>query len=83
MCYHFIVTKINLEEKLMNKKHPNGYWVKQLTDENIEELLRKLLTTSTKKFKRIINLDRTNDAIAIKCCSTRTQSYISPMLRAT
>lgn len=61
----------------MNKKHPNGYWVQQLTDEKIEELLRKLLTTSTKKFKRIINQERTDDAIAIKCCSTKTKSYFT------
>lgn len=62
----------------MNKKHPNGYWINQLSEENISELLYRLTSfKKDKKFKRVINQTKTDDCITINYCSTRTDRYFT------
>lgn len=62
----------------MAKKHPNGYWVQQLTDKHIHELLLILSSTNPlKKFNRVLNQTRTNDSIKINYCSVRTDRYFT------
>ena len=62
----------------MNKKHPNGYWVQQLTDENIRDLLDIIVSTKkTKKFKKVLKQTITEDTITIKYHSIKTNCYLS------
>lgn len=62
----------------MNKKHPNGYWVQKLTDENVRDLLDLIVATKkTKKFKKVLKQTRTEEDVTIKYCSTKTNCYLS------
>ena len=62
----------------MNKKHPNGYWVQKLTDENARDLLDMIVATKkTKKFKKVWKQERTDDKITIIYQSVKLHSYLS------
>lgn len=62
----------------MTIKHPNGYWVQKLTDENTRDLLDLIVSTKkTKKFKKIFNYSRTDDAITIKYESIKLHNYLT------
>ena len=60
----------------MNKRHPNGYWVQKLTDENTKDLLDLIVSTQkTKKFKEIFQQTKTDNSIIIKYVSINLHSY--------
>lgn len=59
-------------------KHENGYWVKQLTDEKAEELLKLLVSQrENKEFLKVVSIKRTDDEISIVYASKRAKSYIT------
>lgn len=62
----------------METKHADGYWVQQLSDNQAKELL-KILTAKkeSKKFKRIITFNRTENLITIFYESKRVKRYLS------
>ena len=58
-------------------KHENGYWIKQLTNEKAEELLKLLVSQrENKEFLKIVNIKRTDEEISILYASKRSKSYI-------
>lgn len=62
----------------MELKHPEGYWVQQLTDENTRDLLDILVSKKkNKKFKRVLEQRRNNKEISIKYYSIKTNCYLS------
>ena len=62
----------------MNIKHPNGYWVQQLTDEDVNELLSTIVARKkTKKFKKVNSQKRTSDTITIVYSSTYLHRYLT------
>jgi len=62
----------------MNKRHPNGYWVQKLSDENARDLLDLIVSSKkNKKFKKVLKQTRTDDEITIQYCSTKTHCYLS------
>lgn len=58
----------------MNRKHPEGYWVKQLTDDQIKELAIKLLSKN-EKFSRIDKPKRKETEIEVKYHYEKTNAY--------
>ena len=62
----------------MNNKRPNGYWVQQLTDANIADLLEIVVSKKkTKKFKKVIKQTRTDDTISILYESKKINCYLT------
>lgn len=62
----------------MELKHTEGYWIQQLTDENLRDLLDILVSKKkNKKFKKVLEQRRTENEISIKYYSTRTNSYLT------
>lgn len=62
----------------MNKKHPNGYWVQQLTDDNTRDLLDSIVATKkTKKFKKVLKQTKTDDSITIQYSSIKKNCYLN------
>lgn len=59
-------------------KHENGYWVKQLTDEKAEELLKSLVSQrENKQFLKVVSIKRTDEEISIVYASKRPKTYIT------
>ena len=62
----------------MQTKHPNGYWVQQLTDEQIRDLLDILVSKKkVRKFKKVINQTRTNNSISILYEATKLNTWLT------
>ena len=62
----------------MELNHANGYWVSQLTDENVKDLLAILTSKKkNKKFRNIIKQERTTEEISILYYSTVTNRYLT------
>ena len=62
----------------MNEKHPNGYWVQKLTDEDIRDLLDILVSKKkNKKFKKVLKQERTDTTITIQYESIKYHSYLT------
>ncbi len=50
----------------MNQNHPEGYWVKQLTDEQATDLLIKIVSQkANKKFQKVLKIERKETSIEI------------------
>lgn len=61
----------------MELKHPEGFWVQQLTDENTRDLLDILVSKKkNKKFKKVLEQRRNNKEISIKYYSIKTNCYL-------
>ena len=58
----------------MDKKHPEGYWVGQLTDEQIKELAITLLSKH-EKFNKIDKPKREGTHIVVKYHYEKTNAY--------
>ncbi len=59
----------------MEQKHPVGYWVNQLTDEQIEELT-KLILTDNEKFSKMEDPKRKETCIKVKYHYNKTNAYL-------
>ncbi|MBQ8615198.1 MAG: hypothetical protein IJ415_01355 [Clostridia bacterium] len=61
----------------MENNYEDGYWVRQLTDEQAKEILMLLSELNTKKtFKKIINIERFKNVISILYLANRPKRYI-------
>jgi len=50
----------------MNKKHPAGFWANQLTDDQVKELTKILISKKPKiSFSKVANITRENNEINI------------------
>ena len=62
----------------MNAQHPTGYWVQQLTDEDIERILQILVSKKKSKiFKKIIFIQRNSTEVIVTYESKRTNCYLT------
>ena len=62
----------------MNIKHPDGYWVQQLTDEDTRDLLDILVSKKKqKKFKKTTKYLRTETDITITYESIKQHCYLT------
>ena len=62
----------------MDLKHPEGYWVQQLTDDNIRDLLDIIVSSKKfKKFKKVISQERTENMVSILYASIKTNCYLN------
>lgn len=59
----------------MNKKHPEGYWANQLSDEQIQKLTIKL-SSKNEKFKKIDYIQRKDSQIVVKFYFEKTNTYL-------
>ena len=59
----------------MNTKHPEGYWVNQLSDENILTIAKKLLSEN-EKFIKIDQVKKLKDKITTKLHYEKTNTYL-------
>jgi hypothetical protein len=62
----------------MQTTHPKGYWVQQLTDDQIRDLLEILVSKKkVRKFNKVINQTRTDDSISIFYTATKLNSWLT------
>lgn len=62
----------------MNKKHPEGYWVQKLSDEQVWNLLYTLVSKkANRRFSKVLNYDRKDNIITINYCSHKTNCYLT------
>jgi len=59
----------------MKKKHPEGYWANQLSDEQIQHLAIKL-SSKNEKFKKIDYIQRKDSQVVVKFYYEKTNTYL-------
>ena len=62
----------------MEVKHPEGYWIQQLKDENISDLLDILVSKKkVRKFKKVLKQERTEKEITILYEARKLNTYLT------
>ena len=60
----------------MEINHPNGYWVQQLTDENIDELFEILISKKKNlKFKKVHTVTRNEESLTVCYVAKKINGY--------
>lgn len=60
----------------MKQKHPEGFWSNQLTDEQVKELTKQLVSKKPKiDFSSVAKITRTDDAILVEYDALRNDCF--------